>query len=116
MKTLLISILFLAATTAIVNAQSPVPDPDTLSTVKQTDPEPDALPPDANYREDAVKITPAQLPRQVQQALESGTQYEGWQKGVIYKSKRGNEFTIEVTRGDTAKIFRFDQAGRPVND
>lgn len=115
MKTLFIFFL-LAVTTATLKAQSPVPDPDTLSTVKQTDPEPDALPPGTNYREDAVKITPAQLPPQVQKTLQSGTQYEGWQKGTIYKNKKENEFTVEVTKGDTTKSFKFDPAGRPVNE
>lgn len=98
-------------------AQTPVPEPDTLREVKQTDPTTQTLPPeDINYTAGQIKITPEQLPAQVKQTLQSGTQYEGWEKAAVYKSETNDLFTIEISRADTTRIFQFDKMGRPAKE
>jgi hypothetical protein len=101
---------------AAANAQSPAPEPDTLKEAKQTDPEAKNLPHDTHYTKDHVKITSKQIPAGVKRTLESGSQFEGWEKGSFYKNKSGNLYTLEITKGDTTRTYRFDASGKPVNE
>jgi hypothetical protein len=117
MKKLVAILAGLFITIAAAHAQSPAPEPDTLrDPVKQTDPEGRVLPRDVNYADDHQKITPKQLPAGVLQTLESSTQYDGWEKAFVYKNKSGSVFTIEITRADTTRTYRFDKLGRPVKE
>lgn len=71
-------------------AQSPVPEPDTLkSPVRQTDPTPQTTAPNVDYTRNKIKITSAELPKQVRSTLQSSTQYTGWETGLIHKDKAG---------------------------
>jgi hypothetical protein len=112
--TFLISVLIIGI--AAANAQSPAPEPDTLKEVKQTDPEAKNLPQDNQYTKDHVKITSGEIPAEVKRTLESGTQFQGWERGTFYKSKSGNLYTLEITKGDTTRTYRFDSSGKPVNE
>jgi hypothetical protein len=115
MKKFTLFLVGLLVSTAML-AQSPAPEPDTLKVpVKQTDPEIKVQPRDANYvKEDNVRIMPSEVPAAIKQTLESSPEYSGWEKATIYKSKNGNKFTIEVTRADTTRIYRFDKSGKPL--
>src|SRR5215216_6246588 len=117
MKKLVLFFFGILFTAAAAQAQSPAPEPDTLrDPVKQTDPEPKTLPSDVNYAEDHIKITPKQVPAAIRQTLGSSPQYQGWEKGNLYKDKSGNLFTLEITRGDTTHTYRFDKRGQPSKD
>lgn len=114
------SLLFLTAILVlglcVSKAQSPAPEPDTLKQVKQTDPEAKTIPRDANYTRDQVKITSTEIPASVRRTLESGAGYAGWERAIIYKNKSGNLYTVEITKGDTTRTYRFDRLGKPVNE
>lgn len=112
MKTIYLLFLLLFGATAVVNAQSPVAEPDTLKAPKQTDPVPQTPPQDANYTADKIKITSAEFPESVKRSLNDGPEYEGWQKGTAFKSKDGNMFILEMREADTVRIFRFDKNGK----
>jgi hypothetical protein len=113
MKNIFFLFLLLFGTVALVNAQSPVPEPDTLKNpVRQTDPVPQTLPADANYTANAIKITSTELPDAVKRSLNDGAEYEGWQKGTAYKTKDGKTYIVEMREADTLRVFRFDKAGK----
>lgn len=113
MKTILLLSFFLFGTMILVNAQSPVPEPDTLKNqVRQVDPVPQTMPPDANYTVNKIKITSAEFPEAVKRSLNAGSEYEGWQKGIAYKSKDGKEYILEMREADTLRVFRFDKNGK----
>lgn len=113
--TILAVILFVSVAT--VSAQTPTPDPDTVSSpVKQTDPEVDVMPRDINYAGGMIRITPDQLPKAVKQTLETFTVYDGWQKGKTYKDKEGKLFLVEINEADRTRVFRFDRNGKPFFD
>jgi hypothetical protein len=116
MKSIVLFFLSIVFCTAALLAQSPAPEPDTTQVpVKQTDPEIKVQPRDANYTgSDDRRIMPAEIPPAVKRTLESSPEYTGWEKGTIYKNKSGNKFTIEVTRGDTTRTYRFDKGGKPL--
>lgn len=112
MKTIY-SILFVLVTITFANAQSPVPQPDTSKTqVRQTDPVPDAMPPDASYTQDKIKIGSGELPEDIKRELNSGADYKGWQQGTTYKNKAGDIFILEMQEGDTLRTYRFDPKGK----
>jgi hypothetical protein len=112
MKTIFSLFFFLFAATAVIHAQSPVAEPDTLKAPKQTDPVPETPPHNANYTAEQIKITSAEFPESVKRSLNDGPEYEGWQKGTAYKSKDGKMFILEMREADTVRIFRFDTTGK----
>ena len=117
MKTLYLFLFFALGTVAYSNAQSPVPEPDTLKNqVRQTDPVPQTMPQDANYTAEKIKITSAEFPQAVKKTLSAGSEYQGWEKGTAYKSKDGKIFLLEMSEGDTTRIFRFDATGKLLLD
>lgn len=117
MKTILILLVPLFILCAgKVNAQSPAPEPDTLKEVKQTDPEAKNLPKNANYTKDQLRISSKQIPEGVRSALNSDTQYEGWEKGSFYKNEAGNLYTLEITKADTTRTYRFHASGKLVKE
>jgi len=113
MKKIATLLIAIAISTAAAYAQTPVPEPDT---VEHTAPEIKVIKPKINYTEDQIKILPTDIPAPVKRALESGPEYAGWQKAAIFKNKRGDLFTIEITKADTTKTYRFDARGLPVNE
>ena len=98
-------------------AQSPVPEPDTLKNqVRQIDPVPQTMPQDANYTANKIKITSVEFPEAVKKTLSAGSEYKGWEKGTAYKSKDGKMYLLEMSEGDTTRIYRFDTTGKLLID
>lgn len=117
MKTIYIFLFFLFGTVAYSYAQSPVPEPDTAKNqVRQIDPVPQTMPPDANYTADKIKITSAEFPDAVKKTLNAGSEYQGWEKGRAFKSKDGKTYLLEMSEADTIRIFRFDASGKLILD
>jgi hypothetical protein len=113
MKTIYLIFFLFSIGIVFAHAQSPVPEPDTLKNqVRQIDPVPQTMPPDANYTANAIKITSAEFPEPVKRSLNDGAEYEGWQKGAAYKSKDGKMFILEMREADTVRVFRFDNTGK----
>jgi hypothetical protein len=113
MKSIFLSFFLLAAAAVHVNAQAPVPEPDTLKNqVRQIDPVPQTMPPDANYTATGIKITSAEFPDAVKKTLNDGPEYRGWEKGAAYKSKDGKMYILEMREADTVRTFRFDKSGK----
>jgi hypothetical protein len=116
MKTIYFFLFFLVGTVAYTNAQSPVAEPDTLKNLKQTDPVPQTMPPDANYTAGKIKIITAEFPAAIKKTLSASSEYQGWEKGSAYKSKDGKMFFLEMSEADTTRIFRFDANGKLLLD
>jgi hypothetical protein len=114
MKTLALLLSYIAFV-AVVNAQTPVPEPDTLKTpVRHSDPTPQTTAPNVDYTRNKIKITSADLPDAIQKTLQSSTQYTGWETADVFKDKAGKEFVIEIHEGDSKRVYRFDKTGRHV--
>lgn len=108
----ILATLLLTAGTAI--AQNPTPELDTTKNPsKQTDPAV-KVQPSNDYLEKHLRIMPEELPEPVKRTLESGTQYTGWQRAVIFRKEDGKEFVVEITEGNRTESFRFDKQGKPL--
>lgn len=68
-----------------------------------------------NYTKDMVKIKAADVPKPVQQALQS-TEYKGWENAAIYRSKSSDMYLVEMKDGDKTKTYRFDRNGKPIKE
>jgi hypothetical protein len=100
-------------------AQSPVPEPDTLKHVKQTDPPATATQPregSTDYKQDQIKIMSTEIPKELQRTLEASVEYKGWERSSVYKNKAGTLYTVEITSADTTKTYRFSRDGKPADD
>jgi hypothetical protein len=116
MKTIFVWVCVLFSSLAAY-AQEPVPEPDTLKNqVNQKDPTPDNIAPDANYTADKIKITTADLPREIKKTLNAGSEYTGWERGQVYKSKDSKLYILQMSKGDTTRTFRFDTNGKLILD
>lgn len=108
-------IVTMVISAAAACAQTPVPDPDTLSNpVQEGDPAVRHLPPRMDYVEDRQRITPEEVPDPVQQTLESSAQYSNWQKADIFRDKNKEEYVIEFKEAGKTTAYRFDKQGRPI--
>jgi hypothetical protein len=117
MKTIYLLLFFVFGTAVYAGAQSPVPEPDTVKNqVRQIDPVPQAMPHDANYTAEKIKITTAEFPESVKKTLSAGSEYQGWEKGTAYKSKDGKMYLLEMSEADTTRLFRFDTSGKLILD
>lgn len=65
-----------------------------------------------NYTKDMSKIQSSDIPANLRTTLQ-GTQYKGWEKGTIYRSKNNDGYAIEMKDGNKTKSFRFDADGKP---
>jgi len=68
-----------------------------------------------NYTKDLVRIKAADMPRPVQQALQS-TEYKGWENAALYRSKSSDMYVVEMKDGDKTKTYRFDANGKPIKE
>lgn len=68
-----------------------------------------------NYTKDMIKIKAADVPKPVQQALQS-TEYKGWENAPIYRSKSSDMYLVEMKDGDKTKTYRFDRNGKPIKE
>lgn len=108
----ILTALWLTAGTAF--AQNPTPELDTTKNPsRQTDPAV-KVQPSNDYLENHLRIMPQELPEPVKRTLESGTQYSGWQRAVIFRKEDGKEFVVEITEGNKTESFRFDKQGKPL--
>jgi hypothetical protein len=115
MKKMLCLPIFLCCIAASVAfAQVPAPDPDTVPPIKEGDPALRQLPPRDDYADDRQRIVPEELPDPVKQTLESSAQYTDWQKAVIYRDKKKEEYIVEFTERGKTTAYRFDKDGRPM--
>jgi len=68
-----------------------------------------------NYTKDMVKIKATDVPKPVQQALQS-TEYKGWENAALYRSKSSDMYLVEMKDGDKTKTYRFDRNGKPIKE
>ena len=114
-KVVFLSLMVTLLASASVSAQTPAPEPDTLSNpVQQGDPAVKHLPPRMDYVEDKQRITPEEVPQPVKQTLESSAQYTDWQKAMIFFDKNKEEYIVEFKEAGTTTAYRFNKEGRPV--
>ena len=96
-------------------AQSPAPEPDTIShPIQEGDPAIRALPPRLDYVEDKRRITPEEVPMPVREALEGSATYKDWQKATIYHDKNKDEYIVEFKEADKTTSYRFNKEGAPI--
>jgi hypothetical protein len=117
MKKIHISLLVLMLACLTAFAQQPAPEPDTLTDVKQTDPEIKS-PPKGNtqYKEDHQKITVKQLPEAVVEGVKREKEFSGWDNAKVYRSKTGSEYVVEIIRNDTTHTLTFDKTGKRLKE
>ena len=109
--------LFVLFGSAVVMAQAPVPDPDTvLHPVQQGDPALRTMPDDLNYVEDNKRIMADELPGPVRETLESSAQYEQWRRAEIYHDENTDEYEIRFKEAGKTTSYRFNREGRPIQE
>jgi len=114
-RLILLSLAFLLFPVALLYAQNPVPEPDTLKNpVQEGDPAVRTLPPRLDYVDDLKRITPAEVPEPVRQNLESNAQYADWQKATIYHDRNKDEYLVEFSEAGKTTTYRFNKEGRKV--
>lgn len=96
-------------------AQTPVPDPDSvLHPSQQGDPALRSMPDDLNYIKDNKRITAEELPASVRETLQSSTQYEQWQRAVIFHDKNRDEYEVQFKEAGKTTSYRFNREGKPL--
>ncbi len=114
-KPVILTLLSTLIVSASLWAQSPVPDPDTISNpVQQGDPAVRTLPPGLDYIEDRKHIKPEEIPDPVRTTLESNTQYSDWEKARIFRDDNKDEYIVEFTEAGRKTEHRFNKHGAPI--
>ena len=67
-----------------------------------------------NGLRDMVKISEDEIPSNMINALK-GSDYKGQSK-TFYRSKKGDEYAVEIKDGNTTHTYRFDKQGKAIND
>ena len=67
-----------------------------------------------NDLRDMVKISPNEIPADMQNALK-GSDYKGKSK-TFYRSKSGDSYLVEIQDGNITHTYRFDKKGKRIND
>lgn len=67
-----------------------------------------------NGLRDMEKISEDQIPASMVNALK-GSDYRGDSK-TFYRSKKGDEYAVEIKDGNITHIYRFNKQGKPIND
>ena|SRR6185436_13838464 len=65
---------------------------------------------DQERQPERVKIGKLDLPAEAKRALE-GTDFRGWTLVAAYRTKDG-EYEVELKRGETVQVIKFDKEGR----
>jgi hypothetical protein len=68
-----------------------------------------------NFKRNMVIIQPSDVPASLRTTLQ-GSQYKGWERGVIYRNQTSDMFMVEMRDGNQSRLYRFDQNGKPVKD
>ena len=114
-KNVFLSLVLVLAAAASLRAQTPVPDPDTISNpVQEGDPAVRHLPPRMDYVEDRQRITPEEVPDPVKLTLESSAQYTDWQKARIFHDRNKDEYVVEFEEAGKTTAHRFNREGKPI--
>ncbi len=72
--------------------------------------------PSQNYQKDMVKIQSSEVPDNLRTTLQD-TQYKGWEKSTIYRSKNNDMYLIETKdESNRTKTHRFDNSGKAIKD
>ncbi len=112
MKKILILLMITAA--IATNAQTPTPESDTVrDQSKQTDPEPKQQPTGLHYIDESVRINAAELPAVVLDSLKK-IEPQTWEKSVVYKQKKGDNYLVEIRDGGEERTYWFDKTGKRV--
>jgi hypothetical protein len=104
---------------AAVNAQ--VTQDTTRTPVQQGDPAVSQPPAQdqtqgqANYQRDLEQVKSSDVPASLRSTLQ-GSEYRGWEDGMIYRNKSDNSYQVEIGEGTSKKTYRFDRNGKRVND
>ena len=61
-----------------------------------------------------LKFLKMKFPASMVNALK-GSDYKGQSK-TFYRSKKGDEYAVEIKDGNTTHTYRFDKQGKPIND
>jgi hypothetical protein len=67
-----------------------------------------------NGLRDMEKISESEIPASLMNALK-GQDYKGQSK-TFYRSKKGDEYAVEIKDGNITNTYRFDKQGKPIND
>jgi hypothetical protein len=98
---------------AAVNAQT--------DTTRRTDPTIPAQKEQPSQQQDQyrggelVPVMPDQIPATLKKTLEA-PEYKGWENASIYQNKTTQDYVLEMSAGNTHKVFRFDKNGQPIKD
>jgi len=68
-----------------------------------------------NFKKDMVVIQPSEIPASLRNTLQ-GSQYKGWESGVIYRNQNSDMYMVEMRDGNQTSIYRFDQNGKAIKD
>ena len=103
-----------AAVYAQDSAATSIPPPP-VQPQDQTNPQNQIEQDQQNFKKDMVTIQQADVPAALRTTLQ-GSQYKGWERGVIYRNQSSDMYMVEINDGNQRRMFRFDQNGKPVKD
>jgi len=110
------SLVMVMIATIASNAQTPIPDPDTIrDPVKQGDPAVQVIPRQVQYEKNFVKIKPTEVPAEVKKRLQH-TAYKGWEKATIYRNQSSTIYMVEFQEPNKTRIYKFDKHGQQLED
>ena len=101
---------FFAVTSYAQTDTTKVSTQPTLQTPTQTPTQSDKLRNDQGDMKGWMKVNSADVPANLKTTL-SGTTYQGWETGTIYKNEAGDMYTLR-TSGNSPKTYYFDKNGK----
>ncbi|MEO5975572.1 MAG: hypothetical protein ABIS36_20765 [Chryseolinea sp.] len=104
-KTLILALIFISIGT-VSYAQVPLK----RDSLRQTTTVMGATP----TKKDMIVISQAEMPVALKSTLEA-IEYQGWEKGTVYRTKLNDMFMVEIRRGNTMKSYHFDVNGKPLD-
>jgi Ni/Co efflux regulator RcnB len=67
----------------------------------------------SNQNNDRTLVRSSDVPASLRQSLQ-GSDYNGWENGQVYKTKKG--YTVEIRKNGMVKTHYFDANGQPIKD
>lgn len=65
-------------------------------------------------KKDMVVISQSEMPIPLKNTLEA-IEYQGWEKGTIYRTKLNDMFLVEIRNGNSVRSYHFDVNGKPLD-